>query len=42
MTSDHALEAGLSESGLDSKFKVYTTLPSGRFWMVGDHSGDGG
>ena len=39
---DHTLEAGLSELGLDSKFKVCTTLPSGRYWMVGDHPGDGG
>ena len=38
---DHTLEAGLSELGLDSKFNVCTTLPSGRFWMVGDHPGDG-
>ena len=39
---DHILEACLSELGLDSKFNVCTTLPSGSFWMVGDHSGDGG
>ena len=39
---DHTLEAGLSGLGLDSKFKVCTTLSSSRFWMVGDHPGDGG
>ena len=39
---DHILEACLSELGIDSKFNVCTTLPSCSFWMVGDHSGDGG
>ena len=39
---DHTFEAGLSELGLDSKFKVCTTLLYGRLWMVGDHPGNGG
>ena len=39
---DHTLEAGLSELGLDSKFKVSTTLSSSRFCMVRDHLEDVG
>ena len=39
---DHTLEAGLSELGLESKFKDCISFPSCRFWMVGDLPGDGG
>ena len=41
---DNTLDDGLDvvKFRLDNKFKVCSTLPSGRFGMVGDHSGDGG
>ena len=37
---DHPLE--FCELSLDTKFQVCSTLPSDRFWMEGDHPGDGG
>ena len=30
------------ELSLGAKFQVYSTCPSGRFWIVGDHPWGGG